>query len=164
MTLQARVKTPPNWYWTKTFERAIDPAITVREYLGNRSAPRSCRFCLRYAPDATFRMAAHVVPEAFGNRSLLSADECDSCNQIGSLFESDLANLLFGSRLISMLPSKKSAVKYRLGKSEAFVEATPSTRKLFIKPQPGDGAVRLRVPRDRERQDRTIVNAKIGAS
>jgi Protein of unknown function (DUF2934) len=79
----------------------------------------------------------------FGNHSLLSVDECDACNQAGSLFEGDLANLLFGERLISMQRPRGGSVKYRHGRSEAFVEATPRKRALFIKPQPSDSSVRV---------------------
>lgn len=53
--------------------------------------PGKCRFCLRGA-DATFRKVAHAIPEALGNKWILSLDECDDCNTLFSKYEGALAD------------------------------------------------------------------------
>lgn len=55
--------------------------------------PRECRFCEQTAPNVTFRLEAHAIPEALGNKGLLSRYECDSCNKLfGCTIENDLGN------------------------------------------------------------------------
>lgn len=61
--------------------------------LGDKKGKRVCRFCGKGKPDATFRKIAHAIPEALGNKSIESAYECDSCNNMfGSGIENDLGN------------------------------------------------------------------------
>ncbi len=47
--------------------------------LGGTDA-RRCRFCDRDSADATFRTAAHAIPELLGNKTLFTLEECDQCN------------------------------------------------------------------------------------
>ena len=57
------------------------------------SEPRTCRFCDQTTPDVTFRLEAHAIPEALGNKGLLPRYECDSCNKLfGSKIENDLGS------------------------------------------------------------------------
>jgi hypothetical protein len=52
-----------------------------------------CRFCGRRSPEVTFKLEAHAIPEALGNKSLSSTYECDDCNQaFGRGIENDLGN------------------------------------------------------------------------
>jgi hypothetical protein len=129
--------------WIKSFERVIDPNNSTKEMLGIQSSPRRCRFCRNTAPSVTFRKEAHVVPQALGNRSLLSWEECDSCNEAGSLFENDLVSVLSGSRLTAMTRSKRPAVTYK-PRGDAYVTATPSAPKILISPSLADDSVSLR--------------------
>lgn len=50
-----------------------------------------CRFC-RSGADASFRNIAHFIPEALGNKWIVSLDECDACNELFSKYEGALAN------------------------------------------------------------------------
>ncbi|WP_075256208.1 HNH endonuclease [Herbaspirillum camelliae] len=64
----------------------------VRVVLGSGD-PQACRFCQRQAPEVTFRLKAHAIPEALGNKGMLSRYECDECNKhFGSTIENDLGN------------------------------------------------------------------------
>jgi hypothetical protein len=51
-----------------------------KQRLGKKQ-PRQCRYCLKTKPETSFRQEAHSIPECLGNRSLISLDECDHCNQ-----------------------------------------------------------------------------------
>lgn len=50
-----------------------------------------CRFCGTTNPKL-FRQAAHLIPEALGNKRVFSADECDECNKLFSVYEGELVN------------------------------------------------------------------------
>ncbi|WP_076866153.1 HNH endonuclease [Bradyrhizobium mercantei] len=52
-----------------------EPTIVVGD-----TKSRRCRFCGLSAPQVTFKKQAHAIPEMLGNRTLLSAHECDDCN------------------------------------------------------------------------------------
>lgn len=52
-----------------------------------------CRYC-GTEDDRLFKQAAHLIPEALGNRWLFSIDECDLCNQLFSRNEDALAAAL----------------------------------------------------------------------
>ncbi|WP_287878558.1 HNH endonuclease [Aquitalea sp.] len=52
-----------------------------------------CRFCGRSAPDVSFRLVAHALPELLGNKKLFSRYECDTCNTFfGEGIENDYGN------------------------------------------------------------------------
>jgi hypothetical protein len=55
--------------------------------------PGSCRYCGSSDP-SQFHAVAHLIPEALGNRWLISRDECDGCNQKFSKYESNLVAAL----------------------------------------------------------------------
>jgi hypothetical protein len=67
---------------------------------------RVCKYCGKsMADDATFNEEAHAIPESIGNKTLISADECDSCNDFFSrtldvdIFEYiKLYRVLYGKR------------------------------------------------------------------
>ncbi len=48
--------------------------------LRDSSAKRTCRFCGKSEPEATFKKVAHAIPHFIGNRTLKSEYECDDCN------------------------------------------------------------------------------------
>lgn len=68
---------------------------------------RVCRFCGQTTPTVTFNKEAHVVPQLFGNRSLLSVYECDACNQrFGTGIENDLGNWTKPYRTVLLVPGQ----------------------------------------------------------
>jgi hypothetical protein len=52
-----------------------------------------CRFCGGTNP-RLFKQAAHLIPEALGNRWVFSLDECDECNKRFSQYEGELVNAI----------------------------------------------------------------------
>ena len=68
----------------------IQPNLNSKLTIGEkRKDIRSCRFCGRtQSMGATFRKVAHAIPYGLGNKYLILAEECDSCNEyFGSTIE-----------------------------------------------------------------------------
>lgn len=69
-----------------------------------------CRYCPETNP-SKFNHIAHTCPEFTGNKSLFSNDECDTCNDIFSKYETELSNhshfmrTLIGIRGKNRIPS-----------------------------------------------------------
>lgn len=69
--------------------------------IGRRLGIPTCRFCNKSRPEASFRRDAHVIPKFTGNESWKSFEECDSCNDIFSKYESHLGSFTNFERTIS---------------------------------------------------------------
>ncbi|HEV2328586.1 MAG TPA: HNH endonuclease [Verrucomicrobiae bacterium] len=70
-------------------------------------AGRTCRFCGKGKPNVTFKNVAHAVPEFLGNKSLISMNECDTCNQtLAQKYEDDLAKWFGPMRTVSQIKGK----------------------------------------------------------
>jgi len=66
---------------------------------GQRRAKRIvCRYCNRSAPQTSFSNISHGIPQFTGNTGYIAVDECDQCNEMFSVYESDLAHFLGVSR------------------------------------------------------------------
>ncbi|MFO0953892.1 MAG: DUF2934 domain-containing protein [Isosphaeraceae bacterium] len=74
-----------NYRWAARYPLKPGPATQGGVlWLGRDAAeaegkPRTCRFCERAEPSATFRNRAWAVPPSLGNSALLIWDECDDC-------------------------------------------------------------------------------------
>lgn len=76
----------------KYFLKAFDSS---RKNVGERiKEKRICRFCsngINTIKKVTFNNKAHVIPEALGNKGLITYEECDECNsKFGKTIEKDL--------------------------------------------------------------------------
>lgn len=80
-------------------------------YIGNKNN-RVCRFCNKKEPETTFKKIAHAVPEAIGNHSYLSYEECDKCNKYFNKLESALCDFLGKFRTISRIEGKNGIPIY----------------------------------------------------
>lgn len=68
-------------------QELVEPS-TGRRFIGSRA---SCRFCGTCDPSAFgAKTNAHSFPQALGNRTLFSLDECKACNAHFSVFEDAL--------------------------------------------------------------------------
>ena len=53
-------------------------------------AKRKCRFCRESMPTVKFDKDAHTISEGLGNKSIITNDECDTCNEtLGKDIEQD---------------------------------------------------------------------------
>jgi hypothetical protein len=73
---------------------------------------RIYRFCGKSSLEVTFNSDGHMVPEAFGNHTLVSDFECDTCNNIFSVYESHLANYLVPRLKMFGIKGKNSSSTY----------------------------------------------------
>lgn len=81
--------------------------------LGNKTV-RCCRFCRKSHPEVTFRKRAHAVPEALGNRGLISFYERDACNSFfGRTIENDLGEWSGPMRTFMRIRGKNHLPKIR---------------------------------------------------
>ncbi|TBE02318.1 HNH endonuclease [Rhizobium ruizarguesonis] len=77
---------------------------------------RVCRFCSRTKPEVTFKKVAHAIPEGLGNKSLVSAYECDPCNEFfGSGIEDDLGKWSKPMRTLARISGKNGVPTLKKG-------------------------------------------------
>jgi hypothetical protein len=89
-------------------------------FLGSK-ANRQCRFCGYKEPDVTFRTDAHAIPEALGNKTLLSYYECDVCNGLfGRGIENDFGNWSKPMRTLARINGKKGFPTIKQGPGGRF--------------------------------------------
>lgn len=89
---------------------------------------RKCRFCGKSKGETTFRRKAHVAPQLIGNRYLLSAFECDTCNKFfGDLYEDSFANFIGAFRPFAFFTPSKNK-KYPKHKESVAVGDEEKTR------------------------------------
>lgn len=80
-----------------------------------------CRFCGLMAPNVTFEMEAHAIPECVGNKSLTTEYECDDCNQFFGLgIENDFGNWSKAQRALSGIRGKKKVPALKGGSSRPW--------------------------------------------
>lgn len=70
---------------------------------------RICKYCKRSSSETTFHEEAHAISEALGNKTLISAEECDECNHLfSSTIEKDIFNYLKIFRVLYGKKGKKT--------------------------------------------------------
>ena len=75
---------------------------------------RKCRFCGKSKPEVSFRNTAHAIPEFLGNKSLISMNECDICNEFfANEYEDHLAKWFGPARSLCQMRGKKGTPKYK---------------------------------------------------
>jgi hypothetical protein len=136
--------------YTTVFEFMSDAASPAPiNYVGKRGDPRTCRFCAPGAP-GKFRERKHVIPEALGNKSLLSSEECDDCNQRASQFENDLAIHLALVRLFSRLPGKSTKGRkveeftHRFGRDKSRAVRSSFVARIALELFQGESTIRVK--------------------
>lgn len=75
---------------------------------------RKCRYCGEMMPTVSFAKDAHTISEGLGNKSIITNDECDKCNEdLGREIEQDLMTYLSPMRTFMSLRGKKGLVKIK---------------------------------------------------
>lgn len=89
----------------------IPPEESIRK-MGSPSG-RTCRFCKLSYPERTFKKDAHVIPHFLGNKYLVSEFECDTCNELFSGYENDLANWIGITRSVAQTKGKAGVPTFK---------------------------------------------------
>lgn len=77
---------------------------------------RVCRFCGLDESKTTFKLEAHAIPEAFGNKSISTNYECDPCNQLfGGGIETDLGGWSKPMRTFARIRGKNGVPTIKKG-------------------------------------------------
>lgn len=93
---------------------------------------RKCRFCGKMIPEAKFSKVAHTISEGLGNKSIITNDECDSCNEnFGCEIEQDLIVYLSPLRTFMSVNGKNGKVKIK-DESFALYEDGPKQMKFDL--------------------------------
>lgn len=83
----------------------------------------TCRFCGKTSDTVKFKDKCHAVPEFFGNKIIITKNECDECNhKFGETIETDLANFTLPTRNITRVHGKKGIPKYKDPKKDNVSE------------------------------------------
>ncbi|OBA11988.1 hypothetical protein [Acinetobacter baumannii] len=93
-----------------------------RTYIGTKPniSNGACRFCkLTVREGAKFSKVAHTISEAFGNKKIVTADECDACNEkFGGNIEPHLIEYLNLLRVYFQIKGKKGVPKLKFKNGE----------------------------------------------
>ena len=82
---------------------------------------RRCRFCGLSRPAVTFRKKAHAIAESLGNKTLLTAFECDDCNQVfGQGIEADFGAWSKPMRLIARIRGKGGVPTIKAARAQGW--------------------------------------------
>ena len=74
----------------------------------------NCRICGRTKNEVKFNNKAHAIPEAFGNKQVITNNECNECNQkYANSIENDLLNLTLPIRNVTAVSGKRGIPKYK---------------------------------------------------
>lgn len=93
---------------------------------------RVCRFCNRGNGEVTFKNVAHSISEAFGNKNIITNDECDICNErFGAGIEHELIQYLSLYRNFFQVRGKKGVSKLK-GKNFEISHGDPFHIKHFL--------------------------------
>lgn len=75
---------------------------------------RICRFCGKDSQHTSFKNKSHSISEALGNKTIITNDECDTCNSFfGKEIESDLINMLDPFRVFFGIKGKGGNKKFK---------------------------------------------------
>lgn len=95
-------------------------------------AKRKCRFCRESMPTVKFDKDAHTISEGLGNKSIITNDECDTCNEtLGKEIEQDLMTYLSPLRTFSSIAGKHGRTKIK-DDSFAIYEESPGKIRIDL--------------------------------
>jgi hypothetical protein len=90
--------------------------------IGSRDQRRRCTLCGLTKPTVRFKSAAHVIPQALGNKCLKTRDECDDCNNLyGRTHDRELAEFLRPELTLARVHGQGGPKKYSLGSGRSSI-------------------------------------------
>lgn len=96
-------------------------------------ADRVCRYCNKKVGEVTFNKVAHTISEGFGNKHIITNDECDECNEyFGKYVEPDLIEYLDPFRVFFGVQGKKGVIHHKYGENYEIIREDDGTLKINI--------------------------------
>jgi len=105
--------------------------IESKQFLIEDPGIRKCRFCGRSCPEVTFKMKAHAIPELLGNKTIISMNECDTCNTHFSKFEDSLSKYLLLYNSIMRIKGKKGVPSYKSKDKTARIDSNDGIVNIY---------------------------------
>ncbi|WP_084159010.1 HNH endonuclease [Solidesulfovibrio alcoholivorans] len=88
-----------------------------------RSQDRICRFCGKNEKETTFKDIAHSIPEAVGNKNIITLDECDECNTFFSNnIEVHFDKVSKAYRQVGQIKGKRGVPSYRTKSKKSRID------------------------------------------
>jgi hypothetical protein len=114
------------------------------------STEDGCYLCKKSRGETKFKTIAHLIPEAFGNKTIVSLNECDNCNSMfGRSLENELANMFQIERAAFGTAGKKSkTVKFKKGSSgqkKSSIGGGPRGGSIQMTNVDGDDSIEFKV-------------------
>ena len=105
-------------FYDQHYSIVFDSELTVGHHIKladqQDKEGRICRFCGLGKPQVTVRKVAHAVPEFLGNKSLVSQNECDACNEkLAYEYEDHLSKWFGPMRTVSQIKGKSGVPTYK---------------------------------------------------
>lgn len=95
---------------------------------------RVCRYCHKDATETKFDKVAHTISEAFGNKGIITNDECDSCNEyFGKNVEPALIEYLDFFRVFYGIQGKNGKIHHIFGDNFEMEKQSDGSLKLNVK-------------------------------
>lgn len=96
-------------------------------------AMRICRYCHKGIPDTKFDEVAHTISEGFGNKGIITNDECDACNgYFGQEVEPALIEYLDFFRVFYGVQGKNGKIHHKYGGNYEMVKEDDGNLKLDV--------------------------------
>lgn len=114
-------------------QHSIHSECTEKTYLGSRN--KTCRFCGRNYPNVKFTYDTHVIPQAIGNRYLLSRFECNECNKFFGKYEDSFVKFVSHLRPFVGVANKNrnnKRVKHKETKTGLEIHSKPSGVDFYL--------------------------------
>lgn len=125
---------------------------TMKRHIG-KAKVRTCRYCRRDASGTTFKQESHAIPECLGNRSLISNDECDGCNDLFSrTFEHHLDLMTRPWRAYFGIKGKRKIPIYKLRSGSTRIDHNPQKRRIKISDPDGN----IKITDDKTNKSRLV--------
>lgn len=95
----------------KDFQKKYKLIASSENHIEEKST--KCRFCKLDNTKTTFKQKTHLIPELLGENNVLLFDECDSCNNLFSGFESHLSKFYRPYLMLVGVKGKKKIPKFQ---------------------------------------------------
>jgi hypothetical protein len=136
--------------FTDFYETVVHHQASLGEKVVEIGTRGRCRYC-GTIDGAKFKQVAHAVPEALGNRWIVSVDECDDCNANFSSCDAALAEALGVFLTLGGVPRKKGPVRKfgRTGSPKTLGHSKEmGTRRLSFRSINADDVLAVAAERD----------------